>query len=151
MRWVEESIRIRRAAEPVELVEAVKKLRKVFDREAKRRKELPLELKQKVSHEILQRLRDLGEDRNTTEQRAIGSWRAEKLKDIRSSSAQNLSNLSLSSDESRILKQALEFNWRVLLEDIGLWIPPNVYHIEHDDKPENEPEVIFKSASRDNE
>ncbi|KAL6861239.1 hypothetical protein ACP4OV_016939 [Aristida adscensionis] len=141
MRWVEESIRMRRAAEPVELIEAVKKLRKVFAREEKRRKELPLELKQKVSYEILQRLRDLGEDGNATEQReAIESWRSEKLNHIRSSSAQNLSNLGLSGEESRILKRALEFNWRMLLEDLGLWIPPNVYHIEHDDKPENEPE-----------
>ncbi|KAF8660828.1 hypothetical protein HU200_057417 [Digitaria exilis] len=139
MRWVEESIRIRRAAEPVELIEAVKKLRKAFEREAKRRKELPLELKQKVSHEILQRLRDLGENRNTTQQReAIESWRVEMLKSIRSSSTHNLSNFSLTSEESRILKRALEFNWRMLLEDIGLWIPPTVYHIEHDDKLENE-------------
>jgi hypothetical protein len=44
----------------------VKKLRKAFGREEKRRKDLPLELKQKVSHEVLQRLHDLGEDRNTT-------------------------------------------------------------------------------------
>uniref|UniRef100_A0A804PZB5 Methionine aminopeptidase 1D chloroplastic/mitochondrial n=1 Tax=Zea mays TaxID=4577 RepID=A0A804PZB5_MAIZE len=39
-----------------------------------------------------------------------------------------------------MLKRALEFNWQMLLEDIGLWIPPTIYHIEHDDKPENEPE-----------
>ena len=31
----------------------------------------------------------------------------------------------------------------MLLEDIGLWIPPTVYHIEHDDKPENEQEGYF--------
>ncbi|CAL5051783.1 unnamed protein product [Urochloa decumbens] len=141
MRWVEESIRIRRAAEPIELVQAVKKLRKAFAREEKRRKELPLELKQKVTHEILQRLRDLGENRNTTEQRdAVESWRVEKLKYIRSSSTQNLSNFGLSSEESRMLKRALDFNWRMLLEDIGLWIPPAVRHFEHDDKPENEQE-----------
>jgi hypothetical protein len=47
----------------------VKKLEKVFAREEKRRKELPLELKQKVSYEILERMRDLGENSNTTEQR----------------------------------------------------------------------------------
>ncbi|AQK67263.1 Methionine aminopeptidase 1D chloroplastic/mitochondrial [Zea mays] len=69
MRWVEESIRIRGAAEPVELIEAkVKKLRKAFTREEKTRKGLPLELNQKVSLEILQRLHDLGEGSNTTEQ-----------------------------------------------------------------------------------
>ncbi|XP_021305661.1 uncharacterized protein LOC8080022 isoform X2 [Sorghum bicolor] len=140
MRWVEESIRIRRAAEPVELIEAVKKLRKAFAREEKRRRELPLELKQKVSLEILQRLHDLGENANTTEQRAVEAWRVGKLKYMRSTSTKNLSNVSLSSEESRRLKRALEFNWQMLLEDIGLWIPPTIYHIEHDDKPENEPE-----------
>jgi hypothetical protein len=51
--------------------EKVKKLRKAFVREEKRRKELPLELKQKVSHEILQRLRDLGENHNTTKLRGL--------------------------------------------------------------------------------
>jgi hypothetical protein len=42
-----------------------------------------------------------------------------------------------------MLKRALDFNWRMLLEDIGLWIPPTVHHIEHDDKPENEQEGYF--------
>ncbi|CAD6339831.1 unnamed protein product [Miscanthus lutarioriparius] len=141
MRWVEESIRIRRAAEPVELIEVVKKLRKAFAREEKRRRGLPLELKQKVSLEILQRLHDLGENSNTTEQReAVEAWRVGKLKYMRSTSTKNLSNVGLSSEESRMLKRALEFNWQMLLEDIGLWIPPTIYHIEHDDKPENEPE-----------
>mgnify|MGYP003702997399 CR=1 FL=1 len=41
------------------------------------------------------------------------------------------------------LKRALQFNWHVLLEDIGLWIPSEVSHTEHDDKPENEPEGLF--------
>ncbi|XP_066379220.1 uncharacterized protein [Miscanthus floridulus] len=141
MRWVDESIRIRREAEPVELIEAVKKLRKAFAREEKRRRGLPLELKQKVSLEILQRLHDLGGNSNTTEQReAVEAWRVGKLKYMRSTSTKNLSNVGLSSEESRMLKRALEFNWQMLLEDIGLWIPPTIYHIEHDDKPENEPE-----------
>jgi len=42
-----------------------------------------------------------------------------------------------------MLKRALEFNWQMLLEDIGLLIPPTIYHIEHDDKPQNEPEGYF--------
>ncbi|CAD6337248.1 unnamed protein product [Miscanthus lutarioriparius] len=141
-RWVEESIQIRRAAEPVELVEAkVKRLRKAFAREEKRQRELPLELKQKVSLEILQRLHDLGENSSTTEQReAVEAWRVGKLKYMRSTSTKNLSNVDLSSEESSMLKRALEFNWQMLLEDIGLLIPPTIYHIEHDDKPQNEPE-----------
>ncbi|XP_008680178.2 uncharacterized protein [Zea mays] len=132
MRWVDESIRIRRAAEPVELIEAViavlQKAAKAFAREEKTRKGLPLELKQKVSLEILQRLHDLGEGSNTTEQQeAIEAWRVGKLKDMRSTSSKNLSNFGLFSEDSRMLKRALEFNWQMLLEDIGLWIPPTIW------------------------
>jgi hypothetical protein len=47
----------------------VKKLRKVFAREEKRRKELPLELKQKVSYDIVGRLHDLGDNSSVIQQR----------------------------------------------------------------------------------
>lgn len=57
---MEESIRIRRAAKLIELIEMVKRPRKTFVREEKRRKGLLLELKRKVLLEILQRLHDLG-------------------------------------------------------------------------------------------
>lgn len=141
IRRVEESIRIRREAEPVELVQAVKKLRKVFAREEKRRRELPLELKQKVSYDIVGRLHELGDNSSVIQQReAMETWRVETLKDTRSASIQNSSNLGLSIEEARMLKRTLEFNWHALLEDIGLWIPVEVPHTEHDDKPENEPE-----------
>ncbi|KAF7091202.1 hypothetical protein CFC21_093835 [Triticum aestivum] len=141
IRRVEESIRIRREAEPVELVQAVKKLRKVFAREEKRRKELPLELKLRVSYELVGRLNGLGDNGTAIQQReALESWRVETLKDAKSASTRNSSNLGLSSEEARLLKRALEFNWHALLEDIGLWISPEVPHTEHDDKPENEPE-----------
>uniref|UniRef100_A0A453PNW1 Uncharacterized protein n=1 Tax=Aegilops tauschii subsp. strangulata TaxID=200361 RepID=A0A453PNW1_AEGTS len=69
IRRVEESIRIRREAEPVELVQAVKKLRKVFAREEKRRKELPLELKLRVSYELVGRLNGLGDNGTAIQQR----------------------------------------------------------------------------------
>ncbi|VAI49762.1 unnamed protein product [Triticum turgidum subsp. durum] len=140
IRRVEESIRIRREAEPVELVQ-VKKLRKVFAREEKRRKELPLELKLRVSYELVGRLNGLGDNGSAIQQReALESWRVETLKEAKSASTQNSSNLGLSSEEARLLKRALEFNWHALLEDIGLWISPEIPHTEHDDKPENEPE-----------
>ncbi|KAG8072490.1 hypothetical protein GUJ93_ZPchr0006g44190 [Zizania palustris] len=141
IRRVEESIRIRREAEPVELVQAVKKLRKIFAREEKRRKELPLELKQKVSYEIVRCLHDLGDNSSIAQQReAVETWRVEKLKDIKSASIQNSTKFGLYSEEARMLKIALEFNWHALMEDIGLWIPLEVSHTEHDDKPDNEPE-----------
>ncbi|KAL6633500.1 hypothetical protein ACP70R_026171 [Stipagrostis hirtigluma subsp. patula] len=146
IRRVEESIRIRREAQPIELVQAlwmpkVKKLQKVFKREEKRRKELPLVLKQKVSYDIVRRLRTLGDNSSLAQQReVVESWRVDKLKDIENASYQNRSNLGISSEEAKMLKRALEFNWLVLMEDIGLWIPPEVTNTEHDDKPENEPE-----------
>ena len=100
---VEESIRIRHEAEPVELVRAVlvvnnpcifdkflvdqfsvlqsnplkfwmpkvKRLQKVFTREEKRRKELPLELKQKIWYDIVRRLQDLGDNGSLAQQRGI--------------------------------------------------------------------------------
>ena len=49
----------------------VKKLRKVFAREEKRRKKLTLELQQKVSYEIVQLLRDLGDNSSVVQQRGI--------------------------------------------------------------------------------
>ncbi|AQK83389.1 Methionine aminopeptidase 1D chloroplastic/mitochondrial [Zea mays] len=54
---------------------------------------------------------------------------------------------SNTTEQQGMLKRALEFNWQMLLEDIGLWIPPTIYHIEHDDKPENEPEGYFVYAA----
>lgn len=37
--------------------------------------------------------------------------------------------------------KALESDWAVLLEEIGLWIPSEVINKEHDDKPEGEEEL----------
>jgi hypothetical protein len=39
-----------------------------------------------------------------------------------------------------ILVRALESDWAVLSENIGLWLPAEVIHQEHDDKPEGEEE-----------
>uniref|UniRef100_A0A804PFY8 Pectin acetylesterase n=1 Tax=Zea mays TaxID=4577 RepID=A0A804PFY8_MAIZE len=76
---------------------------KAFAREEKTQKGLPLELNQKVSLEILQRLHDLGEGSNTMEQQeAIEAWRVGKLKDMGSTSSKNLSNFGLSSEDSRL-------------------------------------------------
>ncbi|URE39772.1 Sec23/Sec24 beta-sandwich domain [Musa troglodytarum] len=40
-----------------------------------------------------------------------------------------------------MLKRALASNWQVLLEAIGLWLPADVVHTEHNDKPENEEDL----------
>lgn len=39
-----------------------------------------------------------------------------------------------------MLVRALESNWAVLSEEIGLWIPPEIIIKEHDDKPDGEEE-----------
>lgn len=44
---------------------------------------------------------------------------------------------------------ALESNWAVLLEEIGLWIPSEITINEHDDRPEGEEEsgmYLFSSS-----
>ncbi|OAY78575.1 hypothetical protein ACMD2_18470 [Ananas comosus] len=139
---IEESIRIRKAAEPVELVKVVRKLRKEAYREEKRKgKLLPLPVKQKLTNEILQRLRSLKDRDNATEQReAVELWRAEKLRDIKMASRKRSSNSSIPAQEAKMLKRALGSNWLMFMEDIGLWMPAGVTNTEHDDKPANEPD-----------
>uniref|UniRef100_J3LHC4 Uncharacterized protein n=1 Tax=Oryza brachyantha TaxID=4533 RepID=J3LHC4_ORYBR len=53
------------------LVLKVKNLQKIFKRAEKRRKELPLELKQKISYEIVQLLHNLGDNSSFAQQRGI--------------------------------------------------------------------------------
>ena len=40
-----------------------------------------------------------------------------------------------------MLVRALESDWAVLSEEIGLWIPAEVINKEHDNKPEGEEEL----------
>lgn len=42
---------------------------------------------------------------------------------------------------AELLIKALGSHWEVLSEEIGLWIPAEVIHIEHTDKPEDEEEI----------
>ncbi|XP_064977415.1 uncharacterized protein LOC135584640 isoform X3 [Musa acuminata AAA Group] len=106
---IQESIRVRRDAEPVELVRAVRKLRKELLKDEKRVLKLPQPVKQKLANEILEKLQSV-KDNNVTEQREM-------------------------------LKRALASNWQMLLEAIGLWLPADVVHTEHNDKPENEQDL----------
>ncbi|KAG5251285.1 hypothetical protein OIU76_007513 [Salix suchowensis] len=141
IRRMEESIRIRRAREPIELVKTVKELKKEFNRE-ERVIELPKKVKYKITDEILERLRSLNANANTSEQRnAVENWRKEKLQEVkllaRETEGLTPSNLK---EEAGILVRALESDWAVLSENIGLWVPAEVIHQEHDDKPEGEEE-----------
>ncbi|KAJ6685914.1 hypothetical protein OIU79_015844 [Salix purpurea] len=141
IRRMEESIRIRRAREPVELVKTVKELKKEFNRE-ERVIELPKEVKNKITDEILERLRSLNANANTSEQRnAVENWRKEKLQEVKllARETEGLTSSNLK-EEAGILVRALESDWAVLSENIGLWVPAEVIHQEHDDKPEGEEE-----------
>ncbi|KAG5543434.1 hypothetical protein RHGRI_016237 [Rhododendron griersonianum] len=136
IRKMEESIRIRKAAEPVELIKLVKEIKKEFLREESRL-ELPKQLKQKIMDEILERLRRLSADANLTEQQeAVERWRKEKLKEATQVTLKRTLNSTVLPGEAGMLARALESGWSQLSEDIGLWIPVEIHNKEHDDKPE---------------
>ncbi|KAB1220368.1 hypothetical protein CJ030_MR3G009828 [Morella rubra] len=231
---MEESIRIRRAFQPVELGKLVKKLKVELSR-GDVMVALPRPLKQKITDEILERLKSLNGSANVTEQRvsstesfvlvasatfpviisvldATTSWRSQKLaktiffnvclgfamllrKRLESKNAlfkcsilgtffpllslwandvtglkepvlqlwlneaveswcrekleatkqltfeRGTLNSTILQEEAGMLVKALESDWAVLLEEIGLWIPSEVINKEHDDKPEGEEEL----------
>ncbi|XVE94866.1 hypothetical protein REPUB_Repub02eG0046700 [Reevesia pubescens] len=136
IRKMEESIKIRRAIEPIELVKLVKRLKHEFWSEESVA-ELPQAVKQKITDEILQRLRSLRPNANVTEQQeVVETWRKEKLKEAKLALGREGLNSTLLQEEAGMLIKVLESNWTVLLEDIGLWIPTKINNQEHDDKPE---------------
>lgn len=139
---MEESIRVRQEAEPVELIRLVKEIKKGFLSREESVSKLPRHVKQKMADEALQRLKGL-ENANVSEQRAsLEIWRNEKLEETKQLIIRNTTtNLMLSTKEAKILKRVLESDWNLLLEDIGIWIPAEVVNKEIDDKPENEEEL----------
>ncbi|KAM6564052.1 hypothetical protein CsatB_024050 [Cannabis sativa] len=141
IRMMEESIQIRRAAEPLELLKLVKKLEKELSSEVMI-SELPQHLKQSIADEVVQRLKTLGARANISEQReAVERWRMEKLNQTKQLTPERDNTVStISREEADMLVRALESNWAVVSEEIGLWIPPEAINKEHDDKPEGEEE-----------
>ncbi|GMY28628.1 hypothetical protein FCV25MIE_23870 [Fagus crenata] len=142
IRKMEESIRIRRAAEPLELVKLVKKLKEELSR-GEVVVQLPGPLKQKISDEILVRLKSLNGSANITQQReAVESWRREKLEEAKQLTfKRGALNTTIQNEEAEMLVRALHSDWAVLSEEIGLWIPAEVVNKEHDDKPEGAEEL----------
>ncbi|KAM3758263.1 hypothetical protein ACB098_01G030500 [Castanea mollissima] len=147
MRKMEESIRIRRASEPLELVKLLKlkflwsQKVKVIKEEISRGEEvveLPGPLKQKITDEILVRLKSLNGSANITQQQeAVESWRREKLEEAKQLTLnKGTLNPTIQYEEAGMIVRALESDWAVLSEGIGLWIPGEVINKEHDDKPE---------------
>ncbi|KAF3446677.1 hypothetical protein FNV43_RR11857 [Rhamnella rubrinervis] len=137
IRKMEESVRIRRAAEPVELIKLVKKLNRELSGEGMI-VELPQHFKQKITDEILQRLKTLSPTANISEQREVVEiWRKEKLNESKLLTIDSTAK----QEEAEMLVRALESNWAELSEEIGLWIPDEIDNSEHDDKPEGEEEL----------
>ncbi|MBA0848622.1 hypothetical protein Goshw_004795, partial [Gossypium schwendimanii] len=140
IKQMEESVRIRRASEPIELVKLVKRLKHGFSSDKSMAEaELPQAVKNKITDEILQRLRSLRPNASVSEQHeAVETWRNEKLKE-----AKNLAlggerlDSTLLREEAGNLVKVLESNWAALSEEIGLWIPSEIKNQEHNDKPED--------------
>lgn len=142
---VEESLRIRRALEPMELLGVVKKVKKEL-KSRKKGSKLSKAMNQKLSVEILSRLKMLGAYGNLTEQREVVEiWRAEKIQEIRRLSVSDYTKPSIPSKEARKLKTVLEYHWQKFLEGFGFWMPSEVDNTVVDDKIDNadEPEEII--------
>ncbi|KAG2666403.1 hypothetical protein I3843_15G056800 [Carya illinoinensis] len=142
IRKMEESIRIRRAFEPLKLVKLVKELEEELSR-GEVVVELSRPLKQKITDEILERLRSLDAGANVTEQReAVERWRREKLEVAKQLTFERGTlNSTIPHEEGGMLVRALESDWALLSEEIGLWMAAEVINKEHDDKPEGEEEL----------
>ncbi|CAL5204659.1 unnamed protein product [Lathyrus oleraceus] len=139
---MEESVQIREASIPVELVKSVKALEREFSIE-NLVVELPRNIKQKIVDEILHRLRSLNSNSTdiAKEREVIESWRKEKLKEVRLTHVKGNSNYTISLEETGMLLRALESDWDVLCKEVGLWIPAQLVNEEHDDNPEGREDI----------
>lgn len=138
IRNMEESMQIRKQSEPRKLIETVKLIKQKVDRKEDL-VELPQPLKQKLTDEIIEVLRGLNGDTNSTLQHeAVETWRMQKLEEAKKITHWRSSNSTVLPAEAGILAKVLEFNWEELSHEIGLWIPVNVINNEHNDKPEGE-------------
>ncbi|XP_073223834.1 uncharacterized protein [Cicer arietinum] len=146
IRKMEESNQIRKSYKPVELMKLVKGLEGEFSSE-NLEVELPQHLKQKIIDEVLERLGSLNSrstngshSQGIAMERAVENWRKEKLEEVKLVSVGGISNSTLSDKEAGMeygmLVKALESDWAVLVEEIGLWIPVEVVNEEHNDKPD---------------
>ncbi|KAK7383120.1 hypothetical protein VNO78_28789 [Psophocarpus tetragonolobus] len=148
IRKMEESNQIRKAFKPLELIKLVKELEGEFSRENVV-VELPRHLKQKIIDEVLQRLGSLNLSSNNIshsqvmakEQEAIENWRKEKLEEVKLAVVRETSNSTIPLEEAEMLERALESDWAVVSEEIGLWIPTEVANEEHNDKPEGAADI----------
>lgn len=136
IRQMEESIRIRKESEPTELIKLVNQIKEEFLMEQKR-VEVSEPMKLKIADEVIATLKGLDGSANATVKReAVENWRKETLKEAKKVMRGKTSNYSITPMEAGVLARALETDWFHLSDEIGLWIPVEVSHEEHDDKPE---------------
>ncbi|KAK8705612.1 hypothetical protein V6N13_049210 [Hibiscus sabdariffa] len=139
IRKMEKSVRIRRANEPIELVKLVNQFKpELWVGGSMPSAELPQAVKNKITEEILQRLRNLRPNATASkEQEAVQTWRHEKLEEAKklADGGKGL-NSTLLQEEAGNLVKVLESDWAALSEEIGLWIPTAIENREHNDKPE---------------
>ncbi|CAI9112197.1 OLC1v1012613C1 [Oldenlandia corymbosa var. corymbosa] len=136
IRKMEESIRIRRESEPAELIKLVEKLKREILQE-EMAVEVPESLKRKITDELLIRLSALNASSDSTARReVVESWRSVKLSEVQSVLQRKATNSTFPPEEAGLLARALGPGWAEFSEGIGLWIPLQVTHEEHDDKPE---------------
>ncbi|XP_068639006.1 uncharacterized protein [Aristolochia californica] len=133
-----ESIHIRQASEPTELVKLVKKMEGLLGEDQVLN--LSVSLKQRVTDEILQMLKQLQVNANLTEQRAsLEVWRKEKLQEAKQMAHGNAaSNSTITPEEAKTLERILESDLTYLLENIGVWMPPEILNKESSDRPESD-------------
>ncbi|XP_058089066.1 uncharacterized protein LOC131235973 [Magnolia sinica] len=149
IRKMQESIRIRQASEPTELVRLVKGIKEQFSREEKLLS-LSRSMKRLIADEVLQQLKGLKANANVSEQKeSLEIWRKEKLEEARQFVLGNAtSNSTIPAEEAKILERVLESDWFLLLEDIGVWMPAEIIHKESNDTLENEEELDEIVAGR---
>lgn len=128
-RKMEQSIRTRIYAEPKELVRLVNKLKEEFARERSLNFSQPLKIK--LTEQVLDLLKGLNETSTVTEKReALEHWRRGKLKEI-----METTNSTVTDEETKMLRGALESDWDMLLEYLGVWMPQEIANKEPDGDP----------------
>ncbi|KAG9451126.1 hypothetical protein H6P81_011091 [Aristolochia fimbriata] len=135
------SIHVRQASEPTELMKLIKKMEELFGED--QTLNISVSLKQKVTDEVLHLLKQLPANANLTEQRAsLEAWHKEKLQEAKQIAVGNAtSNLTITREEAMTLERILEADLTLLLENIGLWLPPEIINKENSDQPKNDLEL----------
>ncbi|KAJ0085804.1 hypothetical protein Patl1_08989 [Pistacia atlantica] len=115
IRKMEESIRIRRANEPIELVKLLKESKQDFSEESM--VELPRPVKERMTDEILRRLRSLNATGDEDAQReAVESWRKEKLEEAKKLSVGRQGMNSTILQEEASMTYSLRVLYQLLVE-----------------------------------